>query len=189
MDERGYPITDSEKAIADEAIATGNIAGGRDTLDHAENTALSPPGQIDGGGWQCNICEKVFHGEKAAVRCQATCMAMNTNAPLVGPAACIEDRLALVVSHLHGGLGCATVHEAIKAGQDALVLCRKLVLLETTDPVLKQLAAAEDTIRSLRRRIELLKLQLPNNCELDVAAATLPVDAAIAAMDTKKGSE
>jgi len=123
--------------------------------------------------WKCTQCGNAeFLTEESAAACEAACRAKREAGlaeeaiengtiaetrdtldheelcagvpaqPLAGPAACIEDRIALMLGVLHGSFGSKT--EAIVAGQEALILCRKLALLESTEPS----RLASDTVRA-----------------------------------------
>ena len=78
--------------------------------------------------------------------------------PLVGPAACVQERLIVMLEAL-GAIGRPSTNsegvlyrKAIKGGQEALLLCRKLLPLETTDPsrIEQDAKRAEDLIEKAR---------------------------------------
>lgn len=60
--------------------------------------------------------------------------AVDAGQPQVSPIACISDRCIVMLNTLQGSDGCALRIHAIKAGQEAVVLLGKLLLLEVTAP-------------------------------------------------------
>lgn len=54
--------------------------------------------------------------------------------PEVGPVACIVDRITLMLGTLYREPDCADIGEAAQAGQEVLLLCKRLLLLEVTEP-------------------------------------------------------